>query len=213
MALFPEGRRSLTAWAYQIGPGRMYQPAYRFIVADIGLDRGAWLDIGAGPGWLGIHAAAGHPELDVIGIDISETMVSIANANKGPRLNVNFRKMDGAGIVYPAGTFDVVTAVQSAHHWTDPGPILAEAWRVMVPGGRLLIYEADPDGEIPSQWIQRLGPGGLWPPDAVLRRRWRRYGMDADRWGALVAQVRASPFGDDLTDERHGFYRRLVCTR
>ncbi len=210
MALFPEGRRSLTAYAYNVGPAVLYQPAYRFIAADIGLEAGAWLDIGCGPGWLCVRAAAGHPELDVVGIDTSETMLSIADANKRGRLNVTLRKMDGAQIVYPAGTFDVVTAVQAAHHWKEPGPILAEAWRVLVPGGRFYLYEADPDGEIPSDWLHRRAG---WPPNAILRRRWRRYGMDQPRWDALRAQVQASPFGDDVVDERHGFYRRLVCTR
>jgi SAM-dependent methyltransferase len=210
MALFPEGRRSLTAYAYNMGPAVYYQPAYRFIVADIDVTSGAWLDIGCGPGWLCIHAAAGHPELDVIGIDTSKTMLAIAEANKRGRLNVTFREMDAAAIVYPAGTFEVVTAIQSAHHWADPAPILAEAHRVLVPGGRLLIYEADPEAEVPAEWIHRRG---AWPPDFVVRRGWARFGMDQARWDTLRAAVAASPFGDDVSDERHGFYRRLVCTR
>lgn len=210
-ALLSEGRRSLTALAYHYGPARLYQPAYRFIAADIGVERGAWLDIGCGPGWLCIHAAAGHPELDVIGIDTSDTMLELAQRNKAGRLNVTLRKMDGADIVYPAGTFDVVTAVQSAHHWKDPAPILAEAHRVLVPGGRLYLYEADPDTpEIPKEWLARRAG---WPPDAYMRRRWRKHGMDAARWEAFRDAVLASPFGKDVSDERHGFYRRLVCTR
>lgn len=209
MALLPD-RATLTALAYNLGPARLYQPAYRFIAADIDLARGAWLDIGCGPGWLCIHAAAGKPELDVVGIDTSDSMLKLARENQGGRLNITLRKMDGAAIVYPAGTFDVVTAVQSAHHWKDVPAVLAEVHRVLVPGGRFYLYEADPDGEIPKEWLARRAG---WPPDAVMRRRWRHYGMDAARWEALRDQVRASPFGEDLTDERHGFYRRLVCTR
>jgi len=210
MALFPEGRRSLTAYAYNAGPAVVYQPAYRYIAADIAVEAGAWLDVGCGPGWLCIRAAAGHPELDVVGIDTSETMLSLAEANKRGRLNVTLRKMDGAQIIYPAGTFNVVTAVQAAHYWTAPGPILAEIHRVLCPGGKFYLYEADPDGEIPPEWLQRRAG---WPPDAILRRRWRRYGMDQARWDALRAEVAASPFGAEVSDERHGFYRRLVCTR
>lgn len=210
MALLPEGRRSLTAYAYNMGPAVLYQPAYRFIAADIGLTAGAWLDIGCGPGWLCIHAAAGNPELDVIGIDTSETMLSLAETNKRGRLNVTLRKMDGGNIIYPAHTFAVVTAVQSAHHWKDPAAVFAEAHRVLVPGGRFYVYEADPEAEIPSDWIQRRAG---WPPDAILRRRWRKWGMDQARWDALRAVATASPFGEDVAEERHGFYRRLVCTR
>lgn len=210
MSLLPEGRRTLTAWAYQAGPATWYQPAFRFIAADIGVTKGAWLDIGCGPGWLAIRAAEGNPELDVIAIDTSDTMLELANANKAGRLNVTFRKMDGARVVYPPGTFEVVTAVQTAHHWQDPAAIFAEAWRVLAPGGRMYVYEADPDGEIPEGWIHRRAG---FPPDALLRRQWRKYGMDQARWDQLRSVAMASPFGEDVADERHGFYRRLVCTR
>lgn len=210
MALLTDARRAFTAWSYDRGPARLYRPAYRFVVADIGVTRGAWLDIGCGPGVLCARAADGNPELDVVGIDTSDTMLELARRNRGGRLNVTLRKMDAAQIVYPDATFDVVTALQTAHHWKDPARILAEAWRVLVPGGRLYVYEADPDGPIPAEWLERRGG---WPPDAVMRRRWRRYGMDQARWDELRARVAASPFGDDVADERHGFYRRLVCTR
>jgi ubiquinone/menaquinone biosynthesis C-methylase UbiE len=214
MAMFPEGRRSLSAYAYALGPARRYLPAYRFIAADVGVERGAWLDIGCGPGELCILGSQGRPELDVIGIDTSETMLSIAEGNKGPRLNVTFRKMDGAKIIYPEGTFDVVTAVQSAHHWDDASSVFSEAYRVLVPGGRFYVYEADPDAEIPDGWIEKRAG---WPPDAVVRRSWRKWGMDQSRWDGLRSVAEASPFGSadagGISDERHGFYRRLVCTR
>lgn len=210
MFLLPEGRKSLSAFAYHIGPARFYQPAYRFIAADVGVDEGSWLDIGCGPGWLAIHAAAGKPELDVIAIDTSDTMLQLAEQNKRGRLNVTFRKMDGADIIYPVHSFEVITAVQVAHHWTDTAKVLSECHRVLKPGGKLYIYEADPDAEIPADWIQRVG---IWPPDSVLKRRWKVNGMDQGRWNQLLEEIRRSPFGDRFTDERHGFYRRVVCTR
>lgn len=214
MSLFPEGRRSLAAYAYQFGPGVALQPAQRFIAADIDLQEGVWLDVGCGPGWLAIYAAAGKPELDVIGIDTSKTMVALAEDNKAGRLNVTFREMSGAAVVYPAHTFDVATAVQSAHAWDDPAAVLAEIHRVLKPGGRLYLYEADPDAQIPAEWIRRQGG---WPPEAVVRRGFRKAGVDAARWEALKATVEASPFGTEpgasIDEDRHGFYRRLVCTR
>ncbi|MSP55759.1 MAG: class I SAM-dependent methyltransferase [Myxococcales bacterium] len=206
----PEGRRSLTAYAYHFGPGVAYQPAHRFIAADIDLQEGVWLDIGCGPGWLAIFAGAGKPELDVVGIDTSKTMISLAEDNKQGRLNVTFREMDAREVVYPQHTFDVVTAVQTAHHWDDPAGILAEAFRVLKPGGRMFIYEADPEATIPRDWIRRRG---IWPPDSFLKRRWKQYGMDQARWDQLKAVGAASPFGTECEDDRHGFYRRLVLTR
>lgn len=210
MFMLPEGRRSLAAYAFHMGPAKDYQPAYRYIAADIGLEHGALLDIGCGPGWLAIHAGSGHADLDVIAIDTSETMIQLSETNKRGRLNITFRKMDGADIIYPAHTFDVVTALQVAHEWTDPAKILSEAHRVLKPGGRLYLYEADPEGEIPSDWIQRRG---MWPPDSALRKRWTTQGMNQAQWDELKRKVDASPFGHAYTDERHGFFRRLVCQR
>lgn len=204
-------KKALAARAYNAGPSWYYQPAYRFIVADIDLRAGAWLDIGTGPGSVCVYAAAGNPQLDVVGIDTSEAMLKVADENRGGRLNITLRKMDAETIVYPARTFDVVTAMQVAHHWKNTPAILAEIHRVLVDGGRFYLYEANPEGEIPDGWLRRRG--GVWPPDAVFRARWAKYGMDQAGWDALKAVVAQSPFGGDFADEHHGFYRRLVCTR
>lgn len=209
--LLPEGRRSLSAYAYHVGPSHTYQPAYRFIAADIGNEHGAWLDMGTGTGWLAIHAGAGKPDLDVIGIDTSETMLSLAETNKAGRLNVTFRKMSADDVIYPAGTFTVVTAVQLFHHLgPERAKVLSEAHRTLVEGGKLYIYEADPESEVPADWVSRRAG---WPTDGVLKGRWKKYGMDQSAWDQLKRDVEASPFGTGYTDERHGFYRRLVCTR
>lgn len=210
MASLSELRKQLWATAYANGPAWYYLPAYRYIVNDIATTEGAWLDIGCGTGVLCVLAAAGNPGLDVIGIDTSPEMLKIAEQNKGSRLNITLRKMSGADIIYPQGTFNVITAIQSAHHWTDTAAVLKEAHRVLVPGGKLYIYEADPDGEVPKDWVRRRG---FWPPDSIFKRRWRKWGMDQARWDALTAEVRQSPFGDSFSEERHGFYRRIVATR
>lgn len=208
--LLPEGRRSLTAHAYQRGPGRYYQPAYFHIAEAIGLEEGAFLDVGCGPGWLAVRVAAGKPELDAVGIDTSATMLDLARQNRGTRLNVTFRQMDAADIIFPEDTFDAAAAVQSAHHWQDTDAVLAEVFRVLKPGGVFYLYEADSElDEVPEGWIQRRGP---WPPDAWVIRAWRRWGMDGPAWEALKEAVRRSPFGGG-EDGRHGFYRRLVLRK
>lgn len=209
MGLFPN-RRELSALAYQLGPGRYYQPAYRFIAADIGVARGSVLDVGTGPGWVAIHLAAGRPEIDAVGIDVSDTMLGYAEANKRGRLNVTFRNMDATRIVYPERTFELAVAVQSAHHWKDPAAVFAEVHRVLVDGGKFYVYEANPASEVPEGWIARQGP---FPPDSFVRRQWAKYGMDDARFAELRRVAEASPFGPDVAEEPHGFYRRLVCTR
>ena len=200
----------LKALAYDVGPGRYYQPAYRNIAAAIELEAGAFLDVGCGPGWLSIYVAAGKPELDAIGIDTNEAMLKMAERHKGTRLNVTYRTMDAADIIFPEATFNAAAAIQSAHHWEDTAAVLSEVHRVLKPGGIFYIYEADADTEeIPDGWIQRQG---LFPPDAWILRNWKRFGMNAEQWEGLKQAVRASPFGGGEAGH-HGFYRRLVLTK
>ncbi len=201
----------LRARLFAMGPGRYYQPAYRFIVADIGQTEGAWLDLGCGPGWLCAYAAAGNPQLDVVGIDEQESTLRVAELAREGRLNVTLKKMSPAQIVYPERTFNVATALQVAASWPDAAAVFAEVYRVLTEGGRLFVYEPDPDGEIPSDWLAR--PAGVFPPDAAFRFRWRRAGLGADGWQRLLDTARSSPFADGVSDERHGFFRRLVLTK
>ena len=206
----PSIRRALRAWSYQAGPGRYYQPSYSHIAQAIDLREGAFLDLCCGPGWLAIHVASGKPEVDAIGIDHSSTMLGYAQRNRGSSLNITFQNMDASQIIYPAHTFAAAAAIQAAHHWTQPGAILAEVHRVLKPGGRFYLYEADSElDQVPDGWVARRG---LWPPHQLILWNWRRFGMNGTQWDELKAHVRESPFGGGK-DGRHGFYRRLVLTR
>ncbi|MGB0641348.1 MAG: class I SAM-dependent methyltransferase, partial [Myxococcota bacterium] len=107
-------------------------------------------------------------------------------------------------------TFDVAAAVQSAHHWEDSNRVLSEVHRVLKPGGRFLIYEADRDRtDVPPGWVaQKRG----WPPDRVVTTGWKRFGMDDAEWAELEVAVRAIGFSNVVCDV-HGFYRRMTLTK
>jgi SAM-dependent methyltransferase len=205
-----ELRKRVSDVLYQLGPGRYYQPAYQHIAQAIGLSSGSFLDVGCGPGWLCLHVAADRLDIDAIGIDHSHRMVEAARRNKGTRLNITIREMSAIAIKFPEATFDVAAAVQSAHHWDDPEPILAEVLRVLKPGGRFLLYEADKDrSSIPHGWIRRSRG---WPPDMVVLNGWRRFGMNEAEWTALEVVVRGVGFSNVVVGE-HGFYRTMVLTK
>jgi demethylmenaquinone methyltransferase/2-methoxy-6-polyprenyl-1,4-benzoquinol methylase len=44
---------------------------------------------------------------------------------------------------FPDGSFERIIVVDAYHHLTDQGSSLAEFWRVLAPGGRLVIEEPD----------------------------------------------------------------------
>ena len=200
-------RKRVSDRLYQLGPGRYYQPTYRRIAEAVGLQRGAFLDLGCGPGWLCVHMAKQQPNVNAFGIDHSPQMVEAAQRNAADHSNVVVRHMHGRDLEFDDNTFDAVTAIQTAHHWRETDEIVAEAFRVLKPGGSLFIYEADKEQTtVPDGWIEQSWG---WPPDAMVLSGWRRFGMNDDEWFALEACVRRVDFQRVVLD-RHGFYRRMV---
>ena len=95
------------------------------------------LDVGTGTGLVAnLVAPRVNPGL-VIGIDLSEHMLSIARARK--EKNVQFLGMAAEHLVFRPGTFDLVTMGESLAYLADPTVGLAEAHRVLRSGGRLAV--------------------------------------------------------------------------
>lgn len=106
--------------------------------------QGKVLDIGCGPGHIALQLVTQMPALEVIGVDLSENMLKIAEEHRavcsqGER--VSFEIADAKGLDFPDDSFDVVCSNTILHHIPDPVPFLAEAWRVLKPGGVLLIRD------------------------------------------------------------------------
>jgi len=95
------------------------------------------LDVGTGTG-LVAHLVAPHvsPGL-VMGIDLSENMLSIARAHKTK--NAQFVGMAAEHLVFRPAMFDLVTMGEALAYFADPTTALAEANRVLRPGGRLAV--------------------------------------------------------------------------
>jgi len=99
------------------------------------------LDLGCGPGHTAMACArkAGR----VIGIDVTPEMVVAATALATQRSlsNVEFRVGNVEQLPFVSGSIDVVTSRVSAHHYSDVGKALAEAFRVLKPGGVLIVSD------------------------------------------------------------------------
>ncbi|MDA0667776.1 MAG: class I SAM-dependent methyltransferase [Planctomycetota bacterium] len=105
---------------------------------------GRVLDIGCGPGHIALQLVTQKPELEVVGVDLSENMLKIAEEHKavcaqGDR--VEFLIADAKGLDFPDDSFDTVCSNSILHHIPDPVPFLREAWRVLKPGGVFLIRD------------------------------------------------------------------------
>ena len=102
------------------------------------------LDLGTGTGRLlellaPLYARA-------VGVDASADMLAVARANldRAGLANAQVRLGDIQHLPFPRNSFDVVTIHQVLHYLDEPERAIAEAARVLRPGGRLLIVDFAP---------------------------------------------------------------------
>jgi len=112
----------------------------RVVVGALSLQPGERvLDIGSGPGFLACEmASAVGASGSVTGIDPSEHMLALAGERQAPA-HVTFRPGNASDLPFADAEFDVVTSTQVYEYVADMPRALAEAHRVLRPGGRALI--------------------------------------------------------------------------
>ncbi len=208
----PERFGPLRSFFYRRWAEPTLAPLHRRIGAEVPIEEGRLLDIGCGPGRLDRLLAAARPNLEVVGLDESTAM--LRQAEKGPNpANLEFRegKLEDADF---AEDFDFALSVLSFHHWEEPLEGLEAAYRALRPGGRLWIYEPDP--EAPAQEIRRdHAPlwGWLRPPCALLRAACRGHGFTMEEVEAVVRPAVAKTSFRDLSVARTGSTVRLELSR
>lgn len=106
------------------------------------------LDIGCGPGAWVIDMAFTYPEMQVVGVDISDVCIRYASSVAGEQglTNTSFRVMDALHpLAFPDASFDLVNAKFVAEFIPKPSwpGFIRECWRLVRPGGvvRLTDYE------------------------------------------------------------------------
>lgn len=102
------------------------------------------LDVGCGGGQLLLAMAARQPDWRLTGLDLSDGQVKRARARAaGAGAGVDFVQGSALDLPFADDTFDGVVSVASIKHWPDPARGLAEIYRVLKPGGTMLVFEVD----------------------------------------------------------------------
>jgi ubiquinone/menaquinone biosynthesis C-methylase UbiE len=105
---------------------------------------GLLLDIGTGPGSIPLKIARRCPEIRVVGVDRSPTMIAAARraaAEQGLTARASFLVGDACELGLPAGRFDVVLSNSLLHHLERPAALLREMARVAKPEGLILLRD------------------------------------------------------------------------
>jgi ubiquinone/menaquinone biosynthesis C-methylase UbiE len=129
----PGGSDSISA--YQ---DKLHQARYRWALAQLKDIKGTIVDLACGAGY-GSHMLAQNTDCEVIGIDVSERAVAHAvSTYYGPRLS--YRLGDAQHLdEIPPSSVNALVSFETIEHLAQPEQFLAEAARVLVPGGLLLL--------------------------------------------------------------------------
>jgi len=102
------------------------------------------LDVGCGTGHMLLELArAVGPTGRVTGLDANEDMLNLARRRCRDVAEIDFRTGDLYELPFSDGSFDEAISVQVFEYLADVPAALAEVHRILRPGGRVLIRDAD----------------------------------------------------------------------
>ena len=148
-------------------------------------------DLGCGEGYLTVEAARWAER--VVAVDRSDTVLDRAKglAKRRRVSNVTWKRGELDKLPIKDETVDVALLSQALHHAQDPARAVAEAARITVPGGRVLVLDLRSHGE---EWVKaKLGDRRLGFRDEELARLLTAAGLREVRVG-VGARKAGDPF-------------------
>lgn len=137
-------------------------------VIKSGIDKGSALEIGPGPGYLGLEWLKGTKDTVLNAIEISPDMIKMAETNAkkyGLENRVKYVKSDAQQMPFGNNMFDAVFTNGSLHEWSQPLEIFNEIHRVLKPQGKYFISDLRRDMSKLIKWFLWLmtKPGEIRP--------------------------------------------------
>jgi ArsR family transcriptional regulator len=167
-------------------------------------------DLGCGDGHLTLEAARWARR--VYAIDRSAAVIQRARtlARKHGAANIVWKRGEIERVPLPDASVDLALLSQALHHAADPAVALAEAVRVLRPGGRALLLDLRPHEQA---WVKdRLGDHWLGFSDETLASMMRKAGLRDIRL-QLGARKAGGPFTVTIASGVKGRARKGARSR
>lgn len=172
-----------------------------------GIDYGLALEIGPGPGYLGLEWLKQTAGTQLKTLEISPAMIVVARQNaEAYELEHRWDVEEGSGEKIPieTGAFDSVFSCGSLHEWSQPEKTFDEIMRVLKPGGKFFIGDLRRDIFWPVKWLMRMlsKPKEIRPGfDTSVRAAYTPREISALLTDTAVKDytVKSNPFGLNIT--------------
>jgi len=105
---------------------------------------GELLDVGTGPARIPIALCRADRQFRILGVDLAGPMLDLARRNAaeaGLTDRIRFARGDAKNLPFPDGRFEAVVSNTIVHHIPDPALALAEMFRLVAPGGTLMVRD------------------------------------------------------------------------
>ena len=127
-------------------------------ILKAGITNGLALEVGPGPGYLGLEWLKKTTGTSLKAVEISPAMIEIGRRNAGEyglSQRVEYVKGDASKIPFDDNLFDGAFTNGSLHEWADPGAVFKEIRRVLKPGGKYLVRDLRRDMHPFVKWFMQ----------------------------------------------------------
>ncbi len=115
------------------------------------------LDLACGTGELERQLVGLHPEIEIIGLDSSPEMLAQARRKFAGQPHLTFVEGNAShALPFSDASFDIVVSANAMHYLAQPGILLQEIYRVLKPGGQLVIEDFTVHGRVLWPLFERL---------------------------------------------------------
>lgn len=125
-------------------------------IIKAGITKGNALEIGPGPGYVGLEWLKRCPDSSLTGCEISREMIKLAENNArdyGFEARVNYVEGNCMQMPLPNNSFDAVFSNGSLHEWEEPISVFNEIDRVLKPGGLFCVTDMRRDVNPLIKWM------------------------------------------------------------